>query len=75
MQRRFPNSETVPLFYNRKNAFEPPPRKARVIARKTTFIPDGHEVVIVGRCTAHNFPSSFAGVFEPSLAFCEKYQL
>ena len=75
MQLRFPNSQTVPLFHSRKAHSDPSPKQVKVIARETTFIPAGHEAVILGDLLTQNFPEKFEGIFEPSPAFCEKHQL
>ena len=75
MQLRFPNSQTVPLFHNSKTPTEPSTDQVRVIARETTFIPAGYEAVILGELNTQSFPEKSEGIFEPSPAFCEKYQL
>ena len=48
MQLRFPQSQTVPLFHSRKTLSDPSPEQAKVTVRETTFIPAGHEAVILG---------------------------
>ena len=75
MQLRFPNSPTVTLFHSRIALSDPSPEQVKVIARETTFIPAGHEAVILGELLTQNFPEKSEGIFEPSPAFCEKYQL
>ena len=75
MQLRFPNSQTVPLFHSRKHLSDPSPEQVQVFARETTFIPAGHKAVILGDLLTQSFPEKSEGNFEPSTAFCEKYQL
>ena len=75
MQLRFPNSQTVHLFHSRKAHSDPSPEQVKVIARETTFIPAGHEAVILGDLLTQSFPEKSDGIFEPSPAFCEKHQL
>ena len=65
MQLRFPNSQTVPLFHSCKAFSDPPPEHVRVIARETTFIPAGHEAVILGELLTQSFPEKSEGIFEP----------
>ena len=74
-QRRFPSSQTVPFFHSRKALSDPSPEQVKVIARETTFIPAGHEAVILGELLTQSFPEKSEGIFEPSHAFCEKQQL
>ena len=71
---RFPNSQTVTLFLSRKSLSEPSPEQVKVFARETTFIPAGHEAVILGELLTQSFPEKSGGIFEPSPAFCEKHQ-
>ena len=75
MQLRFPNCQTVPLFHSRKALSDPSPEQVKLIARETTFIPAGHEAVILGDLLTQSFPEKSEGSFEPSTAFCEKHQL
>ena len=75
IQLRFPNSQTIPLFHSRKTLSDPFPEQVKVIARETTFIPAGHEAVILGELLTQSFPEKSEGIFEPSAAFCEKHQL
>ena len=75
MQLRFPNSQTIPLFHSRKTLSDTFPEQVKVIARETTFIPAGHEAVILGELLTQSFPEKSEGIFEPSAAFCEKHQL
>ena len=75
MKLRFPNSQTVPLFHSRKTLSDPSPEQVKVIAQETTFIPAGHEAVILGDVLTQSFPEKSEGIFEPSSAFCEKHQL
>ena len=75
MQLRLPNSQTVPLFHSRKIVSDPSPEQVKVIARETTFIPAGHEAVILGELLTQSFSEKIEGIFEPSPAFCAKYQL
>ena len=75
MQLRFPNSQTVRLFHSHKALWDPSPEQVKVNARESTFIPAGHEAVILGELLTQNFPEKFEGIFEPSPAFCEKHQL
>ena len=75
MQLRVPDSQTVPLFHSRKALPDPSPEQVKVIARETTFIPAGHEAVILGDLLTQSFPEKSEGIFEPSPAFCEKHQL
>ena len=75
MQLRFPNSQTVPLFHSRKALSDPSSEQVKVIAGETTFIPAGHEAVILGDLLTQSFPENSEGIFEPSPAFCEKHQL
>ena len=75
MQLRLPNSHTAPLFHSRKALSDPSLEQVKVIARETTFIPAGHETVILGELLTLSFSEKSEGVFEPSTAFCEKYQL
>ena len=75
MQLRFPNFQTVPSFHSRKALSDPSLEHVKVIARETTFIPAGHEAVILGELLTQSFPEKSEGMFEPSPAFCEKYQL
>ena len=74
MQLRFPNSETDPLFHSREILSVPPTGFVRVIALDTTFIPVGHRAVALGAPITQRFPTKAEGIFEPSPAFCEKYQ-
>ena len=75
MQLRFPISHTVPLFHSRKALSDSSPEHVKVIARETTFIPAGHEAVILGELLTQSFPGKPEGIFEPSPAFWEKHQL
>ena len=75
MQLRFPTSQTVPLFHSRKALSDPSPEQVKVIARETTFIPAGHEAVILGELSTQSCPEKCESIFEPSPAFCEKHQL
>ena len=75
MQLRFPNSQTVPLFHSRKALSDPSPEQVRVIARETTFIPAGHEAVILGELLTQSFPKKSDGIYKPAPAFCKKNQL
>ena len=45
----------------------------RVVARETSFIPSGHEAIILGKIDLddHNLLTK-AGIFEPSQSFCDK---
>ena len=73
MQLRFPNSQTVLFFHCRKALSDPSPEQVKVIARETTFIPAGHEAVILGELLTQSFAEKSEGIFEPSPAFCEKH--
>ena len=75
MQLRFPNSQTVLLFHSRKTLADPSLEQVKVIARETTFIPAGHEAVILGELLTQIFPEKCEGISEPSSAFCENHQL
>ena len=75
MQLRFPNSKTVPLFHNHNASSQPSTDSVRVIAVETTFIPAGHEAVILGELSSQRFTEKSEGIFEPSSAFCEKHQV
>ena len=75
MQFTFSKPHTVPLFHSRKAHSDLPPEHVKVIARETTFIPSGHEAVILGDLLTQSFPEKSEGIFEPSPAFCEKHQL
>ena len=75
MQLKIPKSQTVPLFHCRKIVSEPSLEQVKVIARETTFILVGHEAVILVELLTQSFPEKSQGIFEPSLAFCEKHQL
>ena len=75
MQLRFPNSQTVPLFHSRKTLSDPSPEQVKVIARETTFLPAGHEAVILGELLNQSFREKSEGIFEPSPTFCERNQL
>ena len=75
MQIRFPNCQTVPFFQRRKVFSDRFPEQVKVIARETTFNPAGHEAVILGELLSQSFPEKSEGIFEPSHAYCKKYQL
>ena len=75
MQLRFHNSQTVPLFHSRKALWDTSPEQVKLIARETTFIPAGHEAVILSELLTQSFPEKSEGIFEPSPAFCKKHQL
>ena len=49
------NSETVPLFNSREIPSVPPSDSVRVIALETTFIPAGHEAVVLGTPITQRF--------------------
>ena len=63
MQLRFPNSQTVTLFYSRKSLSDASPEQVKVIARETTFFPAGHEAVILGELLTLSFPEKSEDIF------------
>ena len=75
MQLRFLNSQTIPSFHSRRALSDPSREQVKVIARKITFIPAGHEAAILGELLTQSFPEESEAIFEPSPAFCEKHQL
>ena len=75
MQLRFPDSPTVPLFHDSKALSDPSFEQVNVIALETTFIPAGYEAGILGELLNQSFWEKLQGIFEPSPACCEKYQL
>ena len=61
------------MFHSREIPSVPPTDFVRVIALETTFIPAGHEAVILGAPITQRFLTKTEGIFEPTPAFCEKY--
>ena len=75
MQLRFPISQTVLLFHTRRALSDPSLEQVKVIARETTFIPAGHDAVIMGELLTQSFPEKSGVIFEPSTTFREKHQI
>ena len=63
MQLRFPNSQTVTLFYSRKALWDPSPEQVKVIARETTFFPACHEAVILCELLTQSFLEKSEDIF------------
>ena len=74
-QRRFPNSQTIPLFNNGYAPSDPSLEHVKVIARKTISIPADHEALILGKLLTQSFSKKYECAFGSSPAFGRKYQL
>ena len=75
MKLRFPFSQTVPLPHSRKPLSGPSFEQLQVIARETTFLPAGHEFVILGAPLTQSFSEKSEGNFQTSPDLCEKDQI
>ena len=72
MQLRFPISQTVPLFHNRKTLSELSSEQINVTARETAFISAVHAAVILCELLTHSFLKKFEDISEPSPGFRER---
>ena len=63
VQLRFPNSQTVTLFYSRKALSDPSPEQVKVISRENTFLPACHEAVILCELLTQSFPEKSEDIF------------
>ena len=63
------------MFHNRKAFSDHSTEQVNIIARESTFIPAGHEAVILAELLTQSFLEKSEGKLAPSPAFCEKYHL